>query len=504
MVAHHRVLSVFVSSFFFSQFTIRTSITTSGEHGFNANVHHFQQTATVLNGTMPRHSRPPRDVLLFAAQGSRHHLSDPQLSAVVRAQLGQNEAKVFSSFLQSCHSCFRSELDSLSPGELVDLAEGRGDIRDAFPDGESLLLPLLPWQDHAVTETMGHYMHQVLALMALDSLEKERDAPPRTVAETAGVCTGTLVAILAASFSSYLSASFVAAAIGGFRLAFRIGLRTAQFARRDAPDREEDDGPGVLTVFGLSAEELQERVSQFNSRNSLAPPDLADQLHQQPQISASFGSHVVSVSGQKRRLEKLRSELVEPAVQCRWAHIHGYYHGGVGLEPLVHQVLQDCTTRSIDFPTWHSLHAPIRSTSTGDRMIGPDATGVSLLETALRSIFVTKADWTAAQECLSQSVSSILDRDPEADVRVLALGPGSPSLVSNVNVFSDSPRLSIIDNVLDLSAHSTGHSSDAIAIVGLSVNYPGGKGQEEFWDTLAKGISTVSEVSREAHRGRTT
>ena len=58
----------------------------------------------------------------------------------------------------------------------------------------------------------------------------------------------------------------------------------------------------------------------------------------------------------------------------------------------------------------------------------------------------------------------------------------------------------VIDNLAESLAQP---AQDDIAIVGLSVNFPGAKGQEQFWQLLASGLSTVAEVSRQApgHRG---
>ncbi|RYP83572.1 hypothetical protein DL769_001326 [Monosporascus sp. CRB-8-3] len=83
---------------------------------------------------------------------------------------------------------------------------------------------------------------------------------------------------------------------------------------------------------------------------------------------------------------------------------------------------------------------------------------------ALCSIFVDRVDWRGAESLL-----------------------GAPSdIVTHHNI-------AIAGNILDFAADVT---ADSIAIVGLSANYPSGKGVAQFWETLEQGKSAVSEIPK--------
>lgn len=160
------------------------------------------------------------------------------------------------------------------------------------------------------------------------------------------------------------------------------------------------------------------------------------------------------------------------------------------MEEVVTEVLNDVKRREIDFPTWNTLRAHLRMTTTGDRT----AKGVeyqTLLDTSLRSIFVDVCDWNGTRDKLFDEVVKSLGRDSKARSRILCLGPGSKALAQSSKGVPTHPRLTVVDDVSDLQQEDI---SDSIAIVGLSVNYPGAKGKEQFWDILEKGKNVVSEI----------
>jgi len=203
------------------------------------------------------------------------------------------------------------------------------------------------------------------------------------------------------------------------------------------------------------------------------------------------------LTGRGPELEKLKSTIASkaPSAHYRSPHIHGYYHGGPEMTDVAEQVLQDVQRRGIRFPTWESLQVSVRSASTGglmDANLVTNSTPISLLETALQSIFVEKATWKETWESLTKSLVGRLDKEPRDNFRIIGIGPSSNSLVNDEKIGLLPRQLTIIEQFSD---YTRNNPADAIAIVGLSVNYPSGKGQEEFWNMLEKGVCTASKVS---------
>lgn len=156
---------------------------------------------------------------------------------------------------------------------------------------------------------------------------------------------------------------------------------------------------------------------------------------------------------------------------------------------VVDQVKDDVQRRDISFPTWESLHVPLRSTLTGERMI-PESHPLPLLEMALHSIFIDKVDWRATYRELFGHLKQVHCGDSEVRYRVLGMGPGAESLVAAA---TDTPvdDGTVTGNITEFINEAF---TESIAIVGLSMNFPSGKGKEQFWNTLKSGKSAISEV----------
>lgn len=162
------------------------------------------------------------------------------------------------------------------------------------------------------------------------------------------------------------------------------------------------------------------------------------------------------------------------------------------MENIFKSTLNDAKRRGIQFPAWESLHIPLRSAANGMCMSPKFASrSESLLEAAIRSIFVDMVDWRTAEAHMHAFLSSNLDRDSAAKFRILGFGPGSGSLVHFAKDLPLHPRLEVVENYADSLAHP---AADDIAIIGLSVNYPEAKRQDHFWDLLENGRNTVCEV----------
>ena len=121
----------------------------------------------------------------------------------------------------------------------------------------------------------------------------------------------------------------------------------------------------------------------------------------------------------------------------------------------------------------------------------PESHSLPLLDTALNSIFVDKVDWSSTYKALLGHLKHGHSGDSEVRYRVLGMGPGAESLVT-------APVDMIVNNGIritgSISDFVTEAFAESIAVVGLSVNYPSGKGRDQFWDMLEQGKSAMSEV----------
>lgn len=202
-----------------------------------------------------------RDVLLFAGQGSNQHLADPASVDGLKELLGEEQRLAFDSFLCQCRDAFQGEFNSTTPEEKSIL---EGEVRHAFNEPEALLVPPQSFQFHPIFEALTLYNRQVLELMLFQTQHSNHH-----VAEAAGICTGVLPAVIAASFLSYDSEDFVKSAVEGFRLAFWIGLRASLFCRH-ASGESWKNIPCVLGVFGISVEELEAKLASYTAQQRVS------------------------------------------------------------------------------------------------------------------------------------------------------------------------------------------------------------------------------------------
>lgn len=162
------------------------------------------------------------------------------------------------------------------------------------------------------------------------------------------------------------------------------------------------------------------------------------------------------------------------------------------MKTVVKQVQDDVERRQITFPSWDSLQVPLRSSLTGRRMDSQSELQ-SLLESILTSIFVDIVHWPRVHTAISDHLNHTRKRDARVNYRVLGLGPGADSLISRLKQELHGPRISITSHISDF-IHAVNELS-GVAIVGISANFPSGKGLQKLWETLEQGRSAVSEVS---------
>lgn len=197
---------------------------------------------------------PIRDVLIFPAQGSSQYLSDRDALNSLLANLGE-QRHLYEKFLKGCREELLGEFQALDDDERAALGDG---FITSFPEPLSLLLPPQSAHSHPVAQTLALYLRQVLELVLYGYYAGEN----RVVVEVSGVCTGQLPAVLAGSFSTYTSDEFIQSATELFRVAFWIGLRASIYCWNIA-GASWRESPWVLSVFGLSGEEVEEKLSKY-------------------------------------------------------------------------------------------------------------------------------------------------------------------------------------------------------------------------------------------------
>ncbi|KAH6635415.1 hypothetical protein B0J18DRAFT_46719 [Chaetomium sp. MPI-SDFR-AT-0129] len=476
----------------------------------------------VSKPTMPNNHT--RDVLVFAGQGSKQHLVDGAASDDTPRELLDRDPElgpIFSSFLDRACNALRDEYASYkadgTAGQQDDDEEAA--VKEAFEQrlGDTILLPPPRLQSHPVFETIALYTRHILHLILYQSQNKA-PAHEHHVHETTGVCTGMLPAILAAAFSSYASEAFVAAAVEAARLVFWIGVRSAEMYTEKAKSSEEaSDKTCVLCVFGVSEERMGELLTAYAAEGKGYVDD-----NEAVWISAVFSDTALSISGRGVDLQNIQAFLRVRgvSVECRWAHIHAVYHrDSLQSQVAVSTILSDVERRKITFPGWASLHGAVLSCANGEHMSpssnsvnpsnGPISDGpaplstlpqtrtltptTSLLQQALQNIFTDQVDWKTTSANLRDSIAARLQGDSSAAYRILGVGPGSRFLLDpllQASSRSPLPGLTVVEDTAVYAAPAP----DDIAVVGLSVNVPGAKGQEAFWQLLEEGLSTVTEI----------
>ena len=214
-------------------------------------------------------------------------------------------------------------------------------------------------------------------------------------------------------------------------------------------------------------------------------------------ISGLSYPNVISVSGPPHDLAILKN-LLGP--QTTFAHVHAWYHGGDQLEEVVSQIEKDIDDRDIHFPSASDILRPLRSTLDAS-MFHAGSPADRLDVWVIRHLLVHCVHWNAVFQGVLQAAYQTLQDDQDAFVEIDSFGPSSQFLLAGAKSHSDHPRL----QVQDLSSFtSSGRSSDkgvgqeGIAIVGMGLNLPKGKGPEELWQTLSNGLSAIQEVSKQS------
>lgn len=435
-------------------------------------------------------------VILFGGQGSPSIFS-PDASSAAEADARSGSAG--SIILSKCHAAFLEEIESLDTESQHLLAIETSH----FCSPHDLVRPAVEYHQHPVLQATTIYLCQLLRYLA-ESLGQDGSFEDafQALHVTAGFSSGIIPAAVVARSSSL--DEFVTSGIQGFRLAFWIACRSHFWTLRNAAGSglnvDNVIGSGAtlsLVIRGLSRLEVEQRLLNYTGNQGPERTSQSDQTHQAIVVSAISGSGTISVSGPKADLCTFRSYLENTStLTTAFAHVHGWYHGGEQLELVVHQVSEDLTRRSITFPGPAQRAKPIQSTLDGSPFIEDESSFHELPLWLTRHLLVHCVDWQNTAAGVASSVRSLLEREPCGDVEVISFGPSSGALFPTFEPLE--PRVKLVDRSSfipsgQVSVLSADHKDD-VAIVGMSVQLPRGRGTEELWETLSQGLNAVETI----------
>ncbi|KAK6210644.1 Type I Iterative PKS [Pestalotiopsis sp. IQ-011] len=427
-------------------------------------------------------------VLLFGGQGSTAIFSP---AAIENAERDIRSANAGSILLSRCHAAFLREMECLDAPSRESLAINIDD----FSAPRDLLRPAEKYHTHATIQATTIYLCQMLHYLAeVQNSDTQFEDYYEDIRETAGFSSGLLPATIVAR--SRTLDDFITDGVAGFGLAFWIACRSLLWgvetaAKRSVEGHDDFEATWSLVLRGLPPNEVEERLVQhFSTRTQES--DSATSRHLQ--ISAISSSDTVSVSGPSHELASFRLQAVSD-LATTFAHVHGWYHGGDQFENVVHQVLQDLQWRSISLRSCSEPTKPVRSTLDGTLLETSGASSSELLNWLVRHLLAYPVNWAETAQGIGGSIGELLRHEPSSAVKVLSFGPSSGALFPDLQPLD--PRIQL----LDVSSFKAGKKSqlaseykDSIAIVGMSVNLPKGKGTEQLWETLSQGLSAVSEI----------
>lgn len=209
-------------------------------------------------------------------------------------------------------------------------------------------------------------------------------------------------------------------------------------------------------------------------------------------VTAVMSGEMITVSGHPDDLVSF-SRTLPQGITTYSTCISALYHCSARLQGVRNQVLDDIISRSICFPKWTDLFAPIRSTYTGDLLDATDNSGsapATLAEAVVDMILLHPVNWDVVIEKTLQSIPS-----PNTDIILLDIGLGS-TLTKRLQG-SLSRQVQKIETI-DIGEYESSRvdvKQVPVAIVGMAVHMPGAASVDDLWSLLHDGINTSREVS---------
>lgn len=438
-------------------------------------------------------SKQRNTIVLFGGQGSPSLFSR---SAVAAAEHNSKTSLSAAILALRCHTAFLEEYGSLRDQERQVLGI---DIQK-FQHLSSLLDPCQEYHRNGLLQSTTICLYQLIQYVA----EWERSSQDNghladQILETTGFCSGLIPAAVVAS--SQTSADIIRLGTEAFRVAFWVACRTIIEGQKQIESLNNPDIWSIV-VTGFNRSQIDEYLDQFSQQVSKGPLRecftsteiyIQKQLHSL-RVSAITSLTAISLSGRPSEVAAFR-DFVGSAAVITNLHIDAWYHGGEQLEGVVSQIIRDIEIRHIDFPSFADLKTTLRSTS-GIATPAKFPEANSLAEWIIRQILVCTVDWIKISHGVLSSMQKILKSNSTLQFKVLSFGPSSESLFTEFISGTLSTNVETVERspFKVNKSHTSSTNPNDIAIVGMGVNFPIGKGQEELWVTLSRGLSVVSEV----------
>ncbi|PLN86967.1 hypothetical protein BDW42DRAFT_198421 [Aspergillus taichungensis] len=381
----------------------------------------------------------PHQVAFFGGQGSRTIFARDVCDAVTQQT---RRSATASSLLDSCYEAFLDEL-SIAKEESTDRpCQVLLELTEVM-EPDNLLSPPVVLQSNPIMEGISLLIHQLLAYLRTIHTKKTGDHSRHLVATSAS------------------TQDFQQSSKQAVRLAFWLGYRVSQFGEQVAGDQWRAS-PWTMILGGITEQD----TAKFNAQN-------ASDLRKRVCWAAQLGDDRATITGTASALEAFATS--------RQAHadtipVHGWYHGGEATESVVTQILQDLSRRSISIVSSPSFVIPLRSVVDGSFLTDPGTD--MLVEYAIRAILTYSLDW--------QSTWKMINQNPKK-VEVYAIGPYSRSF------FKD--RTDNVHLIDCFKPETPVTAPDDIAIVGMSVNFPGATDKDSLWTNLEHGVNTVEQLT---------
>ncbi|KAH6950062.1 beta-ketoacyl synthase [Fusarium avenaceum] len=424
---------------------------------------------------------PHRRLILFGGQGSQSIFSPNASKTAVQDAQSVSTATIL---LSRCHAAFLEEIATLD-GEsqrllAIDLLE--------FVSPVCLLKPAVHYHRHPVLQATTIYLCQILRYLAVTLQDGVYEHCFEALESTAGFSSGMIPAMVVARSSNV--DEFLSSGVEGFRLAFWISCRSLFWTHGVDSEHKDNVGPEAtlsLVTRGLTIPEVEEKLREFHSRHGT----------KRLQISSILTSGSISISGPEPDLCLLQEELqTMSGMTTTFAHVHGWYHGGEQLQPVVSQVMEDVERRSIFLSPCSQPIKPMYSTLDGQLLDESTTPTNDVLEWLTRHLLMYCVDWSTTSHAMAASIQKSLSFDTETKIKIISLGPSSTSLFPPVE--KSDPRIQLLDvSSFNSGKRLTEQSSirqDDIAIVGMNVQLPKGRGTDELWETLSQGLNAAQEI----------